>query len=582
MTTTEKKIVRRTPLAELSDWDPAEPNILRTIYQNRGIATLQQLEKGTQQLLSYRQMKGIEEAAALMVRHIQSQSNIVVVGDFDADGATSTALSVLVLKALGASNVRYLVPNRFEFGYGLSPEIVQVAHSMNPDLIMTVDNGISSIEGVAVARRLGVDVLVTDHHLQGAELPDANAIVNPNQHDCPFPSKATCGCGVAFYLLAAVKAGLKQAGWFEEQGLREPNLADYLDIVALATVADVVPLDQNNRIFVHQGLARIRAGKARPGILALLEVAGRNYQQVVAADMGFAVGPRLNAAGRLDDMSLGIECLLAEDPYRARELAVLLNDMNIDRRAIEQSMQKEALGFLAKFEADTDAEGLPWGVCLYQPDWHEGVIGILASRIKDRVHRPTIAFAQAEDGNLKGSARSIPGFHIRDGLDAVAKRYPEVLAKFGGHAMAAGMTVRAEHFERFQQAFDEEVRRQLESDQLVAQVASDGELGVSDFNLELADLLRNAGPWGQAFPEPCFDGYFNIVQQRIVGQKHLKLTLSPQGSDLLIDAIAFNVDLNIWPTQAPKIQCAYKLDINEFRGNISLQLMLEYIQPVFP
>lgn len=580
MTSQSKQIVRRRPLVDPEGLPADLPDLLRRLYAHRGVEDPAELDTGTSRLLSYHDLKDIEQASQILADAIEQRKSLLIVGDFDADGATSTSLGVLALRALGAASVDYLVPNRFEFGYGLSPEIVQVARQREPDLIITVDNGISSIEGVEAALDSGIDVLVTDHHLQGAQLPSASAIVNPNRKDCAFPSKAACGCAVIFYVLTAVKAELKQRGWFEQTGLAEPNMAEYLDIVALATVADVVPLDHNNRIFVQQGLSRIRAGKARPGILALLEVAGRDRHRLVSSDLGFVVGPRLNAAGRLDDMSIGIECLLADDPRRARELAVQLDEMNRDRRSIEQDMQSQALAWLSKFREPENQDDLPWGLCLFEPDWHEGVIGILASRIKDRLHRPVIAFAQADDGNLKGSARSIPGFHIRDGLDAVAKRYPEVLSKFGGHAMAAGMTVHAEHFETFQQAFDAEVRRQLSHEDLIALVVSDGELSPHQLTMEMAHLVREAGPWGQAFPEPVFDGLFRIVQQKIVGQKHLKLVLSTLDGSQLYDAIAFNVDLDVWPNEAPMVQLAYKLSINEFRGQQSLQLMVDYLEPL--
>ena len=578
MTSQRKRIVQR-PHLDSSELETQAPPLIAQLYADRGISQPGQLDRSTKSLLPFTGLAGIELASQILADAIMAGKKLLIVGDFDADGATSTALGMLAFRAMGAQ-VDYLVPNRFEFGYGLSPEIVQVANKRNPDLIVTVDNGISSIEGVALAKQLGMKVVVTDHHLQGDAMPDADAVVNPNQKACEFSSKAACGCAVIFYVLAAVRAELKARNWFEQRQLPEPNMAEYLDIVALATVADVVPFDQNNRIFVQQGIGRIRAGRCRPGILALLEVAGRNPGRLTTGDLGFAVGPRLNAAGRLDDMSTGIECLLADDPGRARELAQTLDDMNQDRKAIEQDMQTQALAFLSKFREMDNQEELPWGLCLYEPDWHEGVIGILASRIKDRVHRPVIAFAQTDTGDLKGSARSIPGFHIRDGLDVVAKKHPHVLSKFGGHAMAAGMSIAQEHFAEFTDAFDQEVRRQLSQQDLVAQILSDGALAPEQLTMATANLIREAGPWGQAFPEPIFDGQFALVQQRIVGQKHLKLVLSPVGSQLLIDAIAFNIDLDIWPSQAEFAQLAFKLDINEYKGNQSLQLMVEYIEPI--
>lgn len=580
MTSQQKRIVRREALNNGENLPSELPEIVKHLYCNRGIEDPIQLDRSTKQLLGYQTLLGIDEACHLLADSIENKEKLLIVGDFDADGATSTTLALLALRALGAVQVDYLVPNRFEFGYGLSPEIVEVAKLRNPDVIVTVDNGISSIEGVQAARDAGIQVVVTDHHLEGDSLPNANAIVNPNQKACPFPSKAACGCGVIFYVMVALKAELKKRNWFERTGLAEPNMADYLDIVALGTVADVVPLDHNNRIFIHQGLSRIRAGKARPGILALLDVAGKQKERIVASDLGFAVGPRLNAAGRLDDMSMGIECLLADNPQKAREIAQTLDEMNQDRKSIEQGMQEQAMAYLSKFREIENTEELPWGLCIFEKDWHEGVIGILASRIKDKLHRPVIAFALNDKGEVKGSARSIPGFHIRDGLDAVAKRHPHILKKFGGHAMAAGMSFKAEYFEEFKQAFDEEVRRQLSENDLEAQVMSDGELAEWQLNMDTARVLQEAGPWGQAFPEPIFDGVFTLIQQRIVGQKHLKLMLQPEGSEMLIGAIAFNVDLDVWPSDASKAQLAYKLDINEFRGNQSLQLMVDYLEPV--
>ena len=508
-------------------------------------------------------------------------AKIIIVGDFDADGATSSALAVLALRAMGLSNVDFLVPNRFEYGYGLTPEIVAVAAAQEPDVIITVDNGISSIDGVRAARELGIAVIVTDHHLPGSELPEADAIVNPNQPGCEFPSKNLAGVGVIFYVMNALRAELRQMGWFAESGIAEPNMASFLDLVALGTVADVVPLDHNNRILVSQGLQRIRAGVGRPGINALLEVAGKQMHKVVASDFGFALGPRLNAAGRLDDMSLGIQCLICESESLAREMAMQMDDLNKDRKAIETGMQQEAMTMLQKVLA-ADENALPWGVCLFDETWHQGVIGILASRIKDKYHRPTIVFADVGEGQIKGSARSIQGFHIRDALDAIAARHPHLLQKFGGHAMAAGMSLTRENFPAFAQAFDEEVRRQLTQDDLSALVLSDGELSAQDFNLSIAQQLREAGPWGQHFPEPAFDGEFFLVQQKLLGEKHLKMTLAldAQGQQL-VDAIAFNIDSTLWPNQqAKKIKMAYRLDINEFRGNKNIQLMVEYMEAV--
>ncbi len=551
--------------------------LLARVYSGRGIDSMQQLDLGLAQLLPPTQLLNADRAAILLADALVADRKILIIGDFDADGATSTALAVSALKAFGATRVDYLVPNRFDYGYGLTPEIVALAARDKPDLIITVDNGISSLEGVAAASELGITTLITDHHLAGRELPAADVIVNPNQPGCDFPSKNLAGVGVIFYVMLALRALLRQRGWFERR--REVNLGHYLDLVALGTVADVVPLDHNNRILVAAGLARIRGDHARPGILALLEVASRQQRSVVASDLGFAVGPRINAAGRLDDMSIGIECLLSEDAQHARAQAARLHQLNQDRRVIEGGMQDEALKILAGLQLGKDSEP-PVAMTLYQAGWHQGVIGILASRIKDRLHRPIIAFADGDPGQIKGSARSIPGIHIRDILDAVATRHPGLISKFGGHAMAAGMTLPREAYEDFSAAFVEEVARHAKDVHLQAVIESDGELTASDFQLDLATELRFAGPWGQHFPEPLFDGYFQVVSQRLVGEKHLKMVLSPLASDIVLDAIAFNVDLDVWPDPSvEQVEIAYRLDVNEFRGQRSLQLMVEHLVP---
>lgn len=554
------------------------PELLQRIYAARGVTEQTQIDRSLGLMLKPDSLKGLDTAVQLLVDAVTEQRRVLIVGDFDADGATSSALGVLALQALGLPHVGYLVPNRFEYGYGLTPEIVEVARAQHPDLIMTVDNGIASIEGVAAAKAAGIRVLVTDHHLPGDDLPQADAILNPNQHGCAFPSKNLAGVGVVFYLMVALRAALRDAGWFSLQNIAEPNLAEFLDLVALGTVADVVPLDHNNRILVHQGLQRMRAGKLRPGIRALLEIAGRPLHRLVASDMGFAVGPRLNAAGRLDDMSLGIECLLCSSEPLAREMAHELDGLNKDRRAIESSMQQEAMKTLEGLSLDSNRE-MPWGLCLYDNNWHQGVVGILASRIKDRFHRPVIAFADGDNGDIKGSARSIAGLHIRDALDAVANQNPGLLHKFGGHAMAAGLSLEKDKLPAFTQAFDQVVRDRLQQADLQAQVLSDGNLAAAEISFNNAQLLRDAGPWGQHFPEPLFDGIFTIVQQRLVAEKHLKLVVQPQESTELLDAIAFNVDLAAWPNPTQKtVRLAYRLDINEFRGNQSLQLMVEYLE----
>ena len=549
--------------------------ILTRLYASRGISSAAQLERGAASLLPYSALKGIDSAVALLIDALQQQQQLVIVGDFDADGATSTAVLITGLKALGFKRVEYLVPNRFEYGYGLTPEMAELAVAQGAELIITVDNGISAIDGVALAKQAGVKVLVTDHHLAGTELPAADAIVNPNQPGCSFPSKALAGVGVAFYLLLALRAALREQQHFANSGVAEPNLAELLDLVALGTVADVVPLDSNNRILVHQGLMRIRSGKCRPGIQALIDVANRSAAKLTASDFGFALAPRLNAAGRLDDMSLGISCLLAPDLGLARQYAAELDSLNVERRAIEQSMQVEAQAFLSQLSFD--GSELPECLCLYRHDWHQGVIGILAGRIKEQFHRPTIVFAQGDEGELKGSARSINGLHIRDLLEEISSQYPGLIKKFGGHAMAAGLTISAERLDTFKLALSLTAKKHLTAEQLTAVIYTDGELPKDCFDIGFAQLLQNAGPWGQAFPEPVFDGEFSLISQKLLSDKHLKMMLqTPNGT--LVDAIWFNADNKAWPNvNVQKVQLAYQLDINEFRDKQSLQLIVRYM-----
>jgi single-stranded-DNA-specific exonuclease len=571
----QKLIRRRQNASDLTFSDTELHPLLARVYRGRGIESSADLDLALEHLQPPALLLNADRAAALLADALARDDRIVVIGDFDADGATSTTLVVSALRAFGAQQVDYLVPNRFDYGYGLTPEIVELAAVGKPDLILTVDNGISSLEGVALARELGITTLITDHHLAGRELPQADVIVNPNQPGCGFPSKNLAGVGVIFYSMLALRMELRVRGWFEQRP--EINLAQYLDLVALGTVADVVPLDRNNRILVAEGLRRIRGGQTRPGILALLEAASRQVQSVVASDLGFGVAPRINAAGRLEDMSVGIECLLSETMASARAQASRLHQLNLDRRVIEQDMQAEAIQILGKLSLQEGADP-PVAMTLYQSGWHQGVIGILASRIKDRLHRPTIAFADGDSGELKGSARSIPGIHIRDILDAVATRHPGLVTRFGGHAMAAGLTLPRVAYEKFSTAFVAEVARHAQDVELQAVIESDGELLAEDFRLDLATELRFASPWGQHFPEPIFDGCFSVVSQRLVGEKHLKLVLSPLGDETLLDAIAFNVDLQIWPDASVKqVEIAYRLDVNEFRGKRSVQLMVEHL-----
>ncbi|MEX1198456.1 MAG: single-stranded-DNA-specific exonuclease RecJ [Pseudohongiellaceae bacterium] len=558
------------------------PPLLQRILRARGIHSPDRLIPGLAQLPSPSLLEGIDEAVTLLLAH--RKGRVLVVGDFDADGATSCALLMRALPWLGFTHIDYLVPNRFEYGYGLTPEIVELALQRRPDLIVTVDNGISSIEGVITAHEHGIPVLITDHHLPGAELPPADAIVNPNRPGCHFPGKSLAGVGVAFYLTLAVRAALRDLGEYEG-GAREPRLADLLDLVALGTVADVVPLDDINRTLVHEGLRRIRAGRACAGILALLDVAGRERTALVASDLGFAVAPRLNAAGRLEDMSRGIECLLTDDPDTARRAAAMLDDINRQRREIESRMKEQADEALAQFLSKASGE-LPAGLCLYDADWHQGVVGILASRIKERFHRPVIVFADEgpDDSGarqLKGSARSVQGFHIRDALESIATAHPGLINRFGGHAMAAGLSLPESRLEDFRRRFADCAARWLGDEAGQHCWVSDGALDGEAMTLETAMLLREATPWGQAFPEPQFDGVFELRSHRIVGEKHLKMQLSVPKSDKVVEAIAFNAALDDWPSgSVPAVQLVFRLDVNRFRGEARLQLLVEALRPV--
>ncbi|MDY4594104.1 MAG: single-stranded-DNA-specific exonuclease RecJ [[Pasteurella] aerogenes] len=555
----------------------AEHPLLDRLYRARNIQNAQQLDRTLSAMLAPNLLRGMESAVNLLVKFRQNGGQIVVVGDFDADGATSTALMVQALQQLGFPYVDFLVPNRFEQGYGLSVEVAKLALEKGVELLITVDNGISSFEGVDFLKQHQVDVLITDHHLPGEILPAADAIVNPNLSQCDFPSKSLSGVGVAFYVMLALRAKLRELGFFTQQ--TQPNFADLLDLVALGTIADVVPLDQNNRILAYQGLARIRAERCRCGIRALAEVANRELSRFTAADLGFAIGPRLNAAGRLDNMSVGVELLLAEDMPSARALALELDGLNQTRKEIEQGMKLEALEICRNLTALQ--QSVPIAITLYQADWHQGVLGILASRIKEQFHRPVIAFAQDQPGILKGSARSIEGLHIRDVLERIHSRYPQLILKFGGHAMAAGLSIVEDQFEQFQQVFSQTVSEMLEQDKLQGVVWTDGELDVQSLNLETAELLRNAGPWGQAFPEPMFDGEFRVLQQNLLAEKHLKMMVESVHGGPLLDAIAFNVDRRYYPDLSIKrARLAYKLDVNEFRGNRRVQLLIDYIEPL--
>ena len=558
--------VRRRVFAASPDLPLDLHPVLRRVYAARGIGRQSDLDLSLERLLPVSSLEGVEQAAQLLAAH--RDGRVLIVGDFDADGATSSALMVRALRAMNFAHADFLVPNRFRFGYGLTPEIVELAAERDPTLIVTVDNGISSIAGVAAAVARGIPVLVTDHHLPGSQLPAAAAIVNPNLAHSRFSSPALAGVGVAFYVLAALAKLLQP---------KNVRVADWLDLVAVGTVADVVALDHNNRVLVSQGLKRIRAGRCVPGIRALLTAAGREVESVSAADLGFAVGPRLNAAGRLDDMSIGIACLLADDMGEATRLADQLAKLNTERREIEQRMQEDALALIG----DLQWQGLAAdaGVCLFDESWHQGVVGLVAGRMKDRLHRPVIAFARADTLGLRGSARSIPGIHIRDALEAVATRHPQLIDKFGGHAMAAGLSLKEENLAAFRLAFAQEVASRANEEILAGVVYSDGELGEAEMCLDTAQLLRSAGPWGQGFPEPVFDGEFRVLDMRILGDKHLKLHLS-RGGATSVEAIAFGYiggvseDAQLKPGATLKI--AYRLEVNEYRGNQRLQLNCQH------
>jgi len=613
--------------------------LLRRIFENRNVSSRHELDYQLAHLHAPAQLKGIDDAAAILHDALESRRKILVVGDYDVDGATASALALLGLRALGGGSggdaggdagaaVDYLVPNRFRHGYGLSAAIAQTALQLAPApaVVITVDNGIANLDGVQLLRDAGVAVVVTDHHLAGPQLPNASAIVNPNQPGCAFPSKALAGVGVMFYLLLALRARLRAAGWFgdgdgdgdgagdgESGAGAEPNLADFLDLVALGTVADLVPLDHNNRILVAQGVKRIRAGRCRPGIRALAEVAGRKCADLDAAALGFIIGPRLNAAGRMDDMSTGIECLLAEDFGKAMRCAGALNTFNARRHQVEKSMLRQAEAMVAQLEAgaektggdgDGDGDGHSHsddenpaakkapgggnsggsvginraGLCLFACDWHQGITGLVASRVKDKFHRPVVAFAPADDEQLRGSARSVAGLHIRDLLAAIDARAPGLIDKFGGHAMAAGLTIGAQHFDAFARHFNALVEAHFGGALPDGEILTDGELDAADLTVQTAEMLRDASPWGQRFPPPLFDGAFRVAEQRVVGGAHLKMRLECNGA--AVDAIAFRcVEPGADAARFDAIQAVYQLSVDEFRGRRRLQLVVEHLQP---
>ncbi len=547
--------------------------VLRRVFAARAVADPRELDCALTGLIDPATLGGLDRAVALLGDAIARDARILIVGDFDADGATSTALAVRGLRALGARHVDFLVPDRFRFGYGLTPEIVAVACERQPDLLVTVDNGVSSIEGVAAAKAAGIRVLVTDHHLPGACLPAADAMVNPNLPGDAFASKSLAGVGVMFYVLLALRRALRASGGFERRGIEEPNLASLLDLVALGTVADVVPLDRNNRILVEQGLRRLRAGQACAGIAALFACAGRKVDRAVASDLAFVAGPRLNAAGRMEDMTLGIECLLTDDPGRARELARRLDALNGERRVVEARMRDEAESLLAGLAID--GGDLPMGVCLYDAAWHPGVVGIVAGRVKDELARPVIAFAREDETHIKGSARSVQGLHIRDVLDALAAHHPGLLRRFGGHAMAAGLSIAEDDYDRFRAAFDAEVRRVLGDVPADMVLHTDGELLPEEMDVATARALRYAAPWGQGFPEPVFDGTFRVCDARLVGERHLRCVVQREGGRK-IDAMAFGMAGDDALAKGASTRLVYRLEPDAWSGSERARLVVEY------
>ena len=581
-----KKITRRDVPEEINLPDTLHP-VLKRVYAARDIKSADELDYSLASLLPFKTLSNIDEAVELLKEVLEKQQRVLIVADFDADGATSCALMIRGLTMMGIKDIVYVVPNRFEYGYGLTPEIVDVALDYDPDLLITVDNGISSIAGVKRAKENGVNVLITDHHLPGENVPEADAIVNPQLKDDPFPSKNIAGVGVVFYILLALRASLREDGWFERNSSDIPNLANLLDIVALGTVADVVPLDKNNRTMVTHGLKLIKHNKTIPGIAAILDVSGKTLPTITATDLAFSIAPKLNAAGRLTDMSLGIECLLTDDLDKAKDMASQLNALNTERRQIQDDMQEQAMSLLDAYLQKT-SDDIPLGLSLYDSNWHQGVIGILAAKVKETFNRPVIAFARESDDEsiekdnviIKGSARSIQGLHIRDLLEDMTRLYPGLILTFGGHAMAAGLTINESDFKTFSNCFVETIKQHISLEEMQHECLTDGELTSNDLSMQLAQIIQTAGPWGQHFPEPVFEGQFKVMDKRIVGDKHLKLKLQIDGNNRIFDAIAFNQTDEEWPYNSNEIRSTYRLDINEYRGNSQLQLIVDYLEPI--
>ncbi|MCK5521966.1 MAG: single-stranded-DNA-specific exonuclease RecJ [Thiomargarita sp.] len=581
----ENSIIKRHTIPDNIELPDTFHPVIKRVLAARQIKTVNELEYGLQNLLPYTTLLGIEDAVTLLYEALANQARILIIADYDADGATSCVLAIKALQQMGAKKINFLVPNREKQGYGLTPELIEVAledsflrdtppSTDSPDLLITVDNGISSFSGVSAAKECGMRVLVTDHHLPRENLPDADAIINPKQEGDLFPSKNLCGVGVIFYVMMALRARLREKDWFKTQNISEPNMADFLDLVALGTITDVVPLDYNNRILIEQGLRRIRANRCSPGIGALVQMAKREQTRLIASDLAFYVGPYLNAAGRMDDMSYGIRCLLSEDYFEAKEQARLLKTFNEERRFEEAKMQKEALDMLNTLG---DPDTLPIGLCLLDEKWHQGVIGILAARIKDRLHRPVIIFTHDKENYIRGSGRSVQGVHLHDIIERLSSQHPDMITYFGGHAMAAGLTIPQKQFDAFQDVFDKEVRQHLGRNELHGMIYSDGALSEDEFSLKLAEQLRMLTPWGHHFPEPVFDGEFEVLDRRILKEKHLKMWVRPLEGGTQVEAIAFNTVDTDWPSKVNRVQLAYKLDVNSFRGTKNVQLMAKSV-----
>ena len=575
----KNKLTHRQLPKTLPELSPDIPLLLQRVYALRGITSMQELDYTTRNLCNYDNLDGTQTAVEIVYSAMQNNKRIMIVGDFDTDGATSTALTVKALKKMGCQHVDYIIPNRFDDGYGLSISVIKRALLKKADLIITVDNGVSAIEAVEFAKQSNLTVIITDHHLCSEQLPAADAIINPNLPNCSFPSKHLAGVGVAFYFMSALRAKLRQENWFRTHNLEEYNIASLLDLVALGTIADVVKLDHNNRILVHQGINRIRSGYCCAGIKALLHIARKDPVSFTSTDLAYYIAPRLNAAGRMDNMSLSVELLLCEDYDSALKQASDLDMLNNDRKLIEQTMYKEALSYIQELEQQQSS--FPNLLVVYHPEWHQGIIGILSARLKDKHYRPVICFASTEEGILKGSGRSIAGIHLRDLLDELDQNHPDLLVSFGGHAMAVGLSIRENDLERFRKHFETLIDKRLNANTLEQIIETDGEIDSQDFNYAMAKQLKESGPWGEGFTEPTFDGDFIVHQQRLFAEKHLRLVLEPKNGGPIIEGVCFNVNLTQWPDNTIKnVKIVYQLDVDDFRGNQTAKLMIRHIWPI--